>query len=139
MKLKESYNVPEIGPFFVIRTKAKGNVLLNDTKPVNDADDYGDFKTLNNSHYDYWHKVQRAYSELNNYDYDYFARGRTTYNKKEDKYYLYIDHCLNNEKDIDFLMDKLNLPLNNTIVKEDEHYKCHRCNKSYINIVENKD
>ena len=36
-------------------------------------------------------------------------------------------------------MDKLNLPLNNTIVKEDGHYKCHRCNKNYINIVENKD
>lgn len=149
MKLKESYFVPEVGPFFIIpKSMIKSNpiksdfyeqTILSDSCPINNADTYGEFKICNTDHYSYWKKIQKASSRLKIVDYDFYPRGRVVYNTKTNKYHIILDKCIQGENTIDLIIDEFKLPRKDVIIMSDEHYKCHRCNKNYVNIVENKD
>ena len=148
MKLKESYNVPEIGPFFVIpKSMVKLNpiksdfheqTILYDSCPINNADTYGDFKICNTDHYSYWKKIQKTYPRLKIVDYDFYPRGRVVYNTKTDKYHLILDRCIQDENAIDLIIDEFKLPKKDVIIMNDEHYKCHKCNESYRAITESR-
>lgn len=132
MVIKESYS-PEVGPFYVI-----DNVVFVDTEEVRDLEvGPGGFKDSDNTHYDYWSVLRRLYPELRNVDYDYYPRGRVVYSSKEDKYYVYLDKCLKNMKNINSILSELKLPTRKVEISDDEHYQCHNCNENYANISEN--
>ncbi len=133
MILKESRH-PEVGPFYVI-----DNVVFADTESIDDIIVTPQTKHTDsdNTHYDYWKILQKVYPELRTIDYDYYPRGRVVYSNQEDLYYLYVDKCLQNIKNIRSIIDELNLPTRKVEVREDEHYQCHICNKDYVNIAEN--
>ena len=133
--MKIESDTPEVGPFFLIKTKSKINIL-NDTVPIKDAENYGDYSISGSDHYSYWHKLQKCYPKLKDYDYDYFPRGRVVYSKKDNMYYLYLDKCIQDEDSIEAITNKLKIPMNSLVIKSDEHYQCHSCNKEYVNIVE---
>lgn len=127
--IKESVS-PEVGPFYVI-----DDTVFADTEEVRDLfqNSIGVISS-DNSHYDYWTVLQQIYPEFRKVDYDYYPRGRVVYSVEEDTYYLYIDECIRNK--VNDIIQELGLPKVKVKVSDDEHYKCHQCNKSYVDINE---
>ena len=82
---------------------------------LEEAEQYGDFLVYPDSHFEIW---ERYYYDKYGVDFDFFLRGRVPYSKKEKKYYLYYDSCIENE--IQVFMD-LYL-LEDVLLKYDEHY-----------------
>ena len=109
-----------VGLFFVVNNK-----LLLHSCTLEEAEKYGDFLNFPESHMQIWDKY---YYNKYKVDFDYFPRGRIIYNIKENVYYIYYDKCLENS------IRKMNLIKENKNVKylRDLHYKCSKCNKSYI-------
>lgn len=130
--IKESYS-PEVGPFYII-----DGVVFADTECARDLVDRGNgFKDSDNSHYDYWKILQKLYREFRDIDYDYYPRGRVVYSCKEDLYYVYLDECIRDMKNVREILIELNIPIRKVEIKTDDHYKCHSCNKDYVEISEN--
>lgn len=132
MILKESRS-PEVGPFFVI-----DGVVYPFTEDYRTAE--GGYPGLSiggsSVHYKSWRSIKALVPEARDKDYDYYPRGRVTYDVKKDTFNLYLDHCITADQ-IENIIDELNLPRSKTEVKYDEHYQCHMCNSSYVDITEN--
>ena len=109
-----------VGIFFVVNHQ----VLLHKCE-LAEAEKYGDFLNYPESHMEIWDKY---YCKKYRVDFDYYPRGRIIYNLKEKIYYIYYDKCLKEE------LKKLGIIPQNTKVKllTDYHYKCHTCNKNYV-------
>ena len=113
----------QVGLFFVVN----GNILFHGCS-LNEAENYGDFKIFNRSHLEIWDEY---YFSLYKVEYDYFPRGRITYNKKQEKFWLYKDCCIEKNLIEDKLIKQRYQPIE---IKEDEHYQCHLCNLNYVRI-----
>ena len=114
----------QVGLFFVVN----GNIFFHGCS-LTEAENYGDFKIYNRSHFEIWEK---CYFENYKVDYDYFPRGRITYNKNEERYWLYKDCCIEDNLIQNWLM---NQGYSSILLKEDEHYRCYMCNKFYVDIL----
>lgn len=132
MKIINESRIPEVGPFYVI-----DGAVFADTESYRDVEEINSNRDSNNTHYNYWELLQQLYKELREIDYDYYPRGRVVYNSVEDKFYVYLDKCLSGMKTIRNIISELNLPQRKVVVRSDEHYQCHSCNKNYVNITEN--
>lgn len=87
---------------------------------------YGDFKTMDVSHWDYWEKELSKLPGMKGKDYGYYPRGRVVYNIPNDVYIIYIDHCLDRPTILETIVGQIGIPANRE-VEFDEHYKCHNC------------
>lgn len=92
---------------------------------LEEAENYGDFLVYPDSHFEIWDKF---YYEKYGVDFDFFPRGRIAYNKREKKFILYYDACIDEAIDKFVGANYEELPL----VEHDEHYQCYKCNKSYV-------
>lgn len=115
--------INKVGLFFVVN----GKILFHGCE-LDKAQNYGDFKIYDKSHYDVWEK---HYYKRYKVDYDYFPRGRITYNKKQKCFWLYKDSCIEEKLLKDWIKE---FGYQKIIEKEDEHYKCHSCNRLYIKM-----
>jgi hypothetical protein len=113
-----------IGLFFHVR-----GMLKTHTIPLEDAEDYGNFKTTSVSHDEVW---QREFGRGMAVDFDYFPRGRVVYNKRTERYTVFIDKCLDTPERIEEIAVAFGLPGGGYGIEFDEHYQCHRCNRDYI-------
>lgn len=116
--------MPMIGLFFYVEGK-----LLAYKVALEDAEVYGDFLTSPVSHDTVWHKGVGLNRPV---DFDYFPRGRVVYNKKQEKYIVYIDRCLDTPEHIAEILKAFGLVDCQQTIAFDEHYQCHRCNKEYF-------
>lgn len=130
--LEESPGRGRVATFFYIN-----DTIEDDSTEAIVADDYGEYKTQTTAHIDLYDELVRYNRDLANYDYDYFPRGRIVYNTDEDEFIVYIDECLNKPDIKSEIISYFKLPRSNTKFDFDEHYKCHECNKDYVNITEN--
>ena len=111
--------INKVGLFFVVN----GKILFHGCE-LDKAQNYGDFKIYDKSHYDVWEK---HYYKRYKVDYDYFPRGRVAYNKKDNKFFIYRDTCIAAD-----IIKTLIQCYNEYELLEDEHYKCHLCNINYL-------
>ena len=79
----------EVGIIFM-----RGDDLWIDSTPVNAAVDYGDLKTHEKGHPDYWEQLQESHSVPRVEEYDETPRGRATFNARKSIYYLFLVQCI---------------------------------------------
>lgn len=124
--MRTDQHEPRVGIFFVYESR-----LLIEGTPVNDAQPYGDFVGHAKGHPSFWKGLQRDKIVPRDIEYDEVARGRVGYQKKEDKFYLFLDPCIMANRDIvDQIRRELNLPSAKTAPPMlDAHYHCPGCKK----------
>ena len=107
------------------------NCLLVEGTPLKSAEPYGDFMGHANGHPDFWKMLQRNGTGPVEVEYDEVPRGRVGYQKKEGKFYAFLDPCiLANPEMVDEIKRKLNLPSADTVPPMlDAHYHCTGCKK----------
>ena len=113
---------PSVGIFYLV-----GSILLIDSTPLPHAGHYGDFKIHEDSHIDYWAELV-ASGKVPSSEYEEFPRGRIAFHLKSGKFGLLADSCiLGQEKILGKIFSQLNIPLKNTVIGTDSHYRCFRC------------
>ena len=116
--------MPTIGLFFSLN----GKLLVYQTA-LNEAEVYGNFLTCPASHDTVWKKRIGNKTPV---DFDFFPRGRIVYNTRENKFFVYIDKCLDTTEHIAKIIEVFELSDREYAIEFDEHYQCHLCNKEYF-------
>ena len=112
-----------VGIFFFVKNK-----LLLYTCSFDKAVSYGDFLNYPLSHDVIWSK---CYQKEFGVDFDYWPRGRIIYKCTEERFLLYYDACVELQaRELMKRFDNVNVSL-----LCDEHYQCHSCNPTYVNIA----
>jgi hypothetical protein len=108
-----------------------GNRLWIDSTLVNDAVDYGELKTHEKGHPDYWEELQRRGLVPREFEYDEVPRGRVTYAPKLGRALLFLDGCILIRPDLVIQIRKaMHLPPGAaTEVRGDSHYVCPSCRR----------
>jgi hypothetical protein len=113
---------PKVGIIYLVREE-----LLVDSTPLARAGRYGDFRIHERGHIDYWAELVKS-EKVPNCEYEEFPRGRVAYHTKSNKFGLLADSCiLSQEKVLGKIFSQLNIPLENTVMGPDSHYRCFRC------------
>jgi hypothetical protein len=114
----------EVGIIFLY-----GNSLWIDSTLVNDAADYGELKTHEEGHPEYWEELQRRGVVPREFEYDEVARGRVTADPKRGTFLLLLDRCIRSRQDlVDHIREVMHLPAGSaTEVSGDSHYVCPGC------------
>ncbi len=113
---------PSVGIIYLI-----GSILLIDSTPISGAGHYGDFRIHERSHIDYWAELV-ASGKVPNAEYEEFPRGRIAFHPKSNKFGLLADGCiLGREKILGKIFSQMHIPLKNTVIGTDSHYRCFRC------------
>jgi len=113
---------PEVGIFWVVDSKP-----VIDGTPLNEAEDYGGFKTHARSHDQMWSVFRRNNIVPRDLEYDEVPRGRVVYDIKTRTFTFYADRCiLKNKQLVNKIKGSMNLP---SSVKDstDSHYRCPGC------------
>ena len=112
-----------------------------DSTPLNEAEKTVDFIDHPRAHHEFWEALQEAcrsegiQHELTGRDYDYYPRGRVLYSINEEQFFVYLDRCLIDRKDlVEEIAKRMNLPEGKYKVMPDFHYQCAICNKDYQRI-----
>ena len=116
----------EVGIIF-----SHGNSLWIDSTPVNEAVDYGELKTHEKGHPDYWEELQRRGVVPSDVEYDEVPRGRVTYAPKLGRALLFLDGCILIRPDLVIQIRKaMHLPPGAANeVRGDSHYVCPSCRR----------
>jgi len=117
---------PRVGIFWLFAYH-----LLIDSTPLSAAEPYGDFMGHARGHHAFWNDLQRNGTVPPDVEYDEVPRGRVGYQKKEGKFYVFLDPCiLANEAMVDRIKRELNLPSADTVPPMlDAHYHCPGCKR----------
>jgi len=121
----------KVGIFFKIE-----NEFLIDSVKVENGEPYGESITYG-GHYEYHEKfVSSKPLELRFKirDYDYYPRGRVVFNSVTNMFRLYVDPCLTPD-DIIQLIELFDLDSSQVDIAGDEHYRCARCNRAYVDCL----
>jgi hypothetical protein len=114
---------PQVGIFWLL-----GNRLLIESTPVNQAEDYSEFKIHPGGHDEVWEMFQRDGIAPVDLEYDEVPRGRVAYNVRTKQFLLLADGCiLKQTLLVDQIKARMNLPPDNTKVGKDDHYRCPSC------------
>jgi hypothetical protein len=104
-----------------------GGELLIDSTPLAQAGRYGEFRIHERSHLDYWTELVNS-RKVPHAEYEESPRGRVAYHPKTNKFGLLADSCiLSQEKVLGKIFSQLNIPLKDTAIGTDSHYRCFRC------------
>ncbi len=118
----------KVGIFFKV---ADG--FLVDAVPLEAGEPYGD-AVQHGGHYDF-HELLRPALPMEllfkAHDYDYCPRGRVVYFPKRRGFTLYADPCLT-AGETKRVIDLFGLGGQSVELAQDEHYRCSRCNRSYL-------
>lgn len=108
-------------------------VLHVESTPLSRAERRGEeFLIHPSDHISYWETVFiNMMPGLKGKSYDFFPRGRVAYSIRDDRFLLFHDICIPQEK-IAKVMEIMNLPQSNTKIGLDSHYRCAGCNGNYV-------
>lgn len=113
---------PKVGIVWVV-----GGRLVIEATPVNEAEEYGDFKIHPRDHCTVWGILQRAGTVPHEMEYEEPPRGRVMYNTKTRQYKLLADKCILSKKVlVTKIRSQMHLP-KDTRTSTDEHYRCFHC------------
>jgi hypothetical protein len=113
---------PQLGIVFLVKGK-----LLIASSPVDEGENYGDFKNYPGDHRRYWSELQKMGIVSVDSEYEEHPRGRVVLNRKTGQYSLYLDRCiLRRPSTVSRIISKLHLPAN-AVVATDPHYRRAKC------------
>jgi len=118
----------KVGIFFLVE-----NDLLIDSLAVEVAEPYGE-ALQHGGHYDFHESLHPAgpvERRFKAHAYDFYPRGRVVYFPGRNAWTLYADPCLTQD-DTNRVMALFGLDPAMVEVAADEHYRCSRCNRSYL-------
>ena len=106
-----------------------GNSVFIDSTPVSSAIPYGDLRTHEKGHPDYWQELQSHRAVPTDVEYDEVARGRVTWNPRKGIALLMLDRCILSRPDlVEEIRERMHLPGGTaTEVSRDSHYFCPGC------------
>ena len=113
---------PAVGIFWLVNGR-----LVIDCTPVAQAESYGDCKTHERSHSDYWDQLVRT-GAVPDSEYEEHPRGRVVYDTKRNQFTIYADRCILGKKAVvQRIIREMRLPGRQTVTATDSHYRCFRC------------
>lgn len=115
---------PKVGIVFV-----HDNYPWIDSTPLAQAVLYGDVLTHDKGHDAFWEELQASGSVPRDEEYDECPRGRACYETKTKIFFLYLDRCILQRKDlVEKIIHTMNLPPGtSTRTRPDSHYRCPGC------------
>lgn len=116
-------NEPQVGIYYCVE-----KTVYYDSINLSDAEPYGDFLIYNQNHLYFWDMLRKKEPSIIQHDEYYYPRGRIMYNKPIDTFQILSDPCIINQQFLESLVGALSLKLDKTIILEDDHYVCHKCN-----------
>ncbi|MEA5114442.1 MAG: hypothetical protein VB050_10480 [Geobacteraceae bacterium] len=122
----------KVGIFFKIE-----NEFLVDSVSVDYGEPYGESITYG-GHYEYHDRLVPSRPLERRFKlrgYDYYPRGRVVFNTMTNMFRLYVDTCLTSD-DINCLIFLFGLEGQKVEIAGDEHYRCARCNKNYVDFCD---
>lgn len=126
-------NEPKVGIFFYVDDE-----IIMDAVAIEHGEPYG-AAIQHGGHYEFWERlVPKTLPErkFKSRSYDAYPRGRMVFFPKEKKFVLYGDRCISTDE-YSLIAEKFGLDgiLDEgfTIgIEHDHHYKCARCNKTFL-------
>jgi hypothetical protein len=113
---------PKVGIIYLVDGK-----LLIDSTPFAEAGGYGNSSIHERDHISYWAELVRS-GKVPNSEYEEFPRGRVAYDTKIGKFRLLADRCILDRKGVvTKILGQLGIPLKDSEVGLDSHYRCFRC------------
>jgi hypothetical protein len=112
--------IPELGIFWI----DDSGTMFAESVSLRDAEDYGEFKIFDKSHYDSWSAAVRANPKWRDKEYDEVPRGRVVYKKdpKKPMFVVYLPMRIVKYKNK--IIGQFNLPSGHTrFDTSDEHYR----------------
>jgi hypothetical protein len=127
--MKHSAGEPMVGIFWLFQRR-----LVIDCAALCSAESYGDCATHPRGHFPYWTMLQKSGQVPMDVDYEELPRGRVVFDKHRDRFVLLADPCILNRSElVKRIISRLRLPLENTDIDRDPHYRCSKClNRSLI-------
>lgn len=124
----DSTSSPKVGIFWSI-----GDVIISDAVTLEMSETYGEARQYG-GHHEFWLKLDASNAaeyRLKSHAYDYYPRGRVVYFPNSGTFILYADLCLS-PNDLRRIIRLFTLDGHTTVVDEDDHYRCSRCNRFYM-------
>jgi len=113
-------SIPDVGIFWIDNSGA----MFAESVSLRDAEDYGEFKIFEGSHFDLWDKAVRTNPRWKHLEYDEVPRGRVTYRKdpKKPEFVVYMPKQIGKYKGK--VLARFNLPTGYVRFDfKDEHYQ----------------
>lgn len=108
-----------IGVFWIYDNK-----VFLETQKLEDIKSINGFKDSDLSHYQVWDKVKNQHHKFYLYEYEDIPRGRVVYDIEENLFIIYCnENTLQEEVSKKLILEKFQLLNENSIFKEDGHYK----------------
>ena len=110
-----------VGIFWGCPTAGGETVLLADKTPVDQAEEYGDFRTHGTGHAEFWERLARlGATELEKrglptapawYEYETVPRGRVVYRPKDRRFIVYADSRLQDPTFVALILAEFGIPV----------------------------
>jgi hypothetical protein len=108
----------EVGIFWIYK-----KTLIQESVPISEGEDSGDYVNGPVGHYMVWRHVQEAIPELRAYEYDQVPRGRVLYSKADKRFYVYgPKEFLKSASHKRTVLSGFNIPDSQAVFRSDEHY-----------------
>jgi hypothetical protein len=111
-----------VGIIYLVKGK-----LLIDSIPLAQAGHYGNSAIHERDHISYWEELVEN-GKVPNSEYEEFPRGRVAFDTASHRFNLLADKCiLSNKSRVSMILWNMNLPVRETKIGMDSHYRCYRC------------
>ena len=119
---RDSRRPQQVGIFFLVGRRR----LWFECTPLDKASNYGECKTHEGDHENYWDELVRLGAVPPHEEYQDCPRGRVNYNTATGRFTVYLDRCiLRKSRMLTQIMAEMNLT--EAQFATDPHYRCVRC------------
>ncbi len=96
------------------------------SQPLSEVPNLGGFRTVALGHFDVWKAICVETPSLAEFGYEYFPRGRVNWAEDPGEFLLLVDRSIIAEGQTNTVIHSWNLPVEETRVMTDAHYRTHK-------------
>jgi hypothetical protein len=110
--------IGEVGIFWIY-----DGMLIPESIPYTEGEDYGEFVNGKTNHYDFWRSVQRIVPKLRDFEYEQIPRGRVIFSRRDGKFHIYgSEQFVKNEAEKKMVLEAFSIAASEAVFRFDEHY-----------------
>lgn len=114
---------PQIGVFWAMPISGHAWDIVAVSCPFEDVPQIGGFRTLEAGHVELWPRIRRAAGQEVVGEYEDHPRGRVNWREEDRRFLLLLDPTLRRRAWVARMMEIFALPIMNTLVMTDPHYR----------------